>query len=125
LTVIQDTNQRLCRADLLKEGLPDALDCPQPERAMEKRCEWMAWVFRSKLKPFVRVTKAVRTRLSGLAAQLLSRMTNGFMEGLNNRIRMIFRRAFGLHSAEALSFMIFLNCSGVQLAPELPSPTSV
>jgi len=125
LSVIQDTNQRLYRAYLLKEALRDALDCPQPESAMRKLREWLAWACRSKLKPFVRVAKTVRTHLSGVAAYLLSRLTNGFTEGINNRIRMIARRAFGFHSAEALSSMIFLNCGGIQLTPALPSPTPV
>lgn len=125
LSVIQDTNQRLYRAYLLKETLRDALDCPQPESAMRKLREWLAWACRSKLKPFVRVAKTVRTHLSGVAAYLLSRLTNGFTEGINNRIRMIARRAFGFHSAEALSSMILLNCGGIQLSPALPSPTPV
>jgi transposase len=125
LSVIQDTNQRLYRAYLLKEALRDALDCPHPESAMRKLREWLAWACRSQLKPFVRVAKTVRTHLSGVAAYLLSRLTNGFTEGINNKIRMIARRAFGFHSAEALSSMIFLNCGGIQLEPALPSPTPV
>ena len=71
------------------------------------------------------MSKISRTHLSGVAAYLLSRLTNGFTEGINNRIRMIARRAFGFHSAEALSSMIFLNCGGMQLEPALPSPTPV
>jgi len=125
LKVIQDTNQRLYRAYLLKKALRDALDCLLPERAMRKLREWMAWACRSQLKPFVRVAKTVRSHLSGVAAYLVSRQTNGFTEGINHRIRMIARRAFGFHSAEALSSMIFLNCGGIQLAPALPSPTPV
>lgn len=125
LSVIQDTNQRLYRAYLLKETLRDALDCPRPETAMGKIREWMAWASRSKLKPFVRAAKTVRTHLSGVAAYLLSRLTNGFTEGINNVIRVIARRAFGFHSAEALSSMIFLNCGGIHLTPALPSPTPV
>jgi transposase len=125
LSVIQETNQRLYRAYLLKEALRDALDCAQPEGAMGKIRAWLAWASRSKLKPFVRAARTVRTHLSGVAAYLLSRLTNGFTEGINNRIRMIARRAFGFHSAEALSSMIFLNCGGIQLTPALPSPTPV
>lgn len=125
LSVIQETNQRLYRAYLLKESLRDALDSPRPEKAMGKLRDWLAWASRSKLKPFVRAAGTIRKHLSGVAAYLLSRLTNGFTEGINNRIRMIARRAFGFHSAEALSAMIFLNCGGIQLTPALPSPTPV
>ena len=48
------------------------------------------------------------------------RLTNGFAEGINNKLRMIARRAFGFHSAEALIAMLFLNCGGIHLDPPLP-----
>jgi len=125
LSVIQATNLRLYRAYLLKEALRDSLDCLHPEKAMGKLRQWLAWASRSKLKPFVRAAKTVRKHLAGVAAYLLSRLTNGFTEGINNRIRVIARRAYGFHSAEALAAKIFLNCGGIQLEPALPSPTPV
>jgi len=123
--VIQDTNLRLYRVYLLKEALRDSLDCLHPEKAMGKLRALLAWASRSKLKPFVRAAKTVRKHLAGVAAYLLSRLTNGFTEGINNRIRVIARRAYGFHSAEALAAKIFLNCGGIQLEPALPSPTPV
>lgn len=125
LRVIQETNRRVYRAYLLKESLRDALDCLEPQRAVGKLREWMAWASRSKLKPFVRAARTVRKHFVGVVTYLCSRLSNGFTEGTNNMIRMITRRAFGFHSAEALSAMIFLHCGGIQLNPALPSPTPV
>lgn len=125
LRVIQETNRRVYRAYLLKESLRDAFDCLEPRRAVGKLREWMAWASRSKLRPFVRAARTVRKHFAGVATYLCSRLTNGFTEGTNNMIRMITRRAFGFHSAEALSAMIFLHCGGIQLDPALPSPTPV
>jgi transposase len=125
LSVIQQTNRRLYRAYLLKEALRDALDCPEPRGAMGKLRAWLAWASRSKLQPFVRAARTVRRHLAGVATYLASRLTNGFTEGINNVIRVIARRAFGFHSAEALSSMIFLNCGGIHLTPALPSPTPI
>nr|MBA3504486.1 transposase [Betaproteobacteria bacterium] len=48
---------------------------------------------------------------------------NGPTEGLNNKARLITRRAYGYHSAPALIAMIFLCCGGITLSPPLPSPT--
>jgi transposase len=42
------------------------------------------------------------------------------VEGLNNKIRLITRRAFGFHSAEALTARIQLCCGGLSLTPPLP-----
>jgi transposase len=49
-------------------------------------------------------------------------LSNGLVEGLNNKIRLITRRAFGFHSAQALATMIHLCCGGIRLAPPLPVP---
>ena len=42
------------------------------------------------------------------------------VEGLNNKLRMIARRAFGFHTARALIAMLFLSSGGIQLEPPLP-----
>jgi transposase len=43
--------------------------------------------------------------------------------GLNNKIRVITRRAYGFHSPDALLARIFLSCGGIELHPTLPKPT--
>jgi len=45
-------------------------------------------------------------------------MRNGRHEGLNNKIRTMFNRAYGFHSAEAALALIMLACGPVKL--ELP-----
>ena len=61
----------------------------------------------------------------GIMAYVQSRLTNGLVEGLNNKLRMVARRAFGFHSAHALIAMLFLDCGAILLDPPLPgySPT--
>ena len=113
----------LYRAYLLKEALAEALSSLRPEHAMRKLDEWLAWASRSRLPPFVRVARTIRKHHDGIQAYLALRLTNGFTEGINNRIRMIARRAFGFHSPEALIAMIFLTCGGIELHPVLPKPT--
>jgi len=41
----------------------------------------------------------------------------GGREGLNSKIRLITRWAFGFHSAQTLSAMIHLCCDGIPLYP--------
>ncbi len=48
-------------------------------------------------------------------------MTNGPVEGINNKLRVIARRAYGFHSPGALISMLFLCCGGIELAPPLPT----
>lgn len=64
-----------------------------------------------------------RGRLEGILAYVSTRLSNGLTEGLNNKTRLITRRAYGFHSPQALAAMIHLCCGGITLAPPLPEPT--
>ena len=50
-----------------------------------------------------------------------TRMTNGPVEGINNKLRVIARRAYGFHSPGPLISMLYLCCGGIQLASPLPT----
>ena len=83
--------------------------------------EWLAWAARSRLAPFVKLARTVRKHAVGILAYLDTRMTNGPVEGINNKLRVIAPRAYGFHSHGALISMLFLCCGGIELAPPLPT----
>jgi len=120
LAAIQGNNARLYRAYLLKESFAKALDYRQPKRASDALEEWLAWASRSKLTPFVKVARTIRHHKQGILAYIRDRLSNGFVEGINSKLRVVARRAFGFHSAEALISMLFLNCGGIRPQPRLP-----
>jgi len=120
---LQRTNAQIYRAYLLKETLAAAMDYRQPKRGERALREWLAWASRSKLKPFVRVARTIRKHLDGVLAYFQNRETNGIVEGFNNKLRMIARRAFGFHSPAPLISMLHLCCGGITLDPPLPKPT--
>ena len=120
LAEVQRNNKQLYRAYLLKETLAKALDYRQPKRAREALDEWLALASRSALKPFIKVARTIRKHKEGILAYISDRLTNGLAEGMNNRIRVISRRAFGFHSAGPLIAMIFLCCGHIELKPALP-----
>lgn len=90
------------------------------DRAYELK-EWLRWAARSRLAPFVKLGRTIRKHATGILAYLDTRMTNGPVEGINNKLRVIARRAYGFHSAGALTSMLFLCCGGIELAPPLPT----
>jgi transposase len=122
LSEVARTNQRLYRAYLLKESLAHGLDYRQKWRAEQHLDGWAQWASHSQLAPFVKLSRTVRTFKQGILAYVSTGLSNGLVEGLNNKIRLITRRAFGFHSAEALMAMIHLCCGGITLAPPLPVP---
>lgn len=123
LADLQRTNQRLFRAYLLKEGLADILRRRQPGVAARELTRWCNWAARSRLKPFVKLSRTIKQFSAGILAYIRTGLSNGPTEGLNNKTRLITRRAYGFHSAQALMAMIFLCCGGITLSPPLPSPT--
>lgn len=123
LAEVQRTNKQLYRAHLLKKTLAQALDYRQPWRAERALADWLQWACRSRLEPVTKAARTIRKHLPGILAYVKLRLTNGVVEGINNRIRMITRRAFGFHSPPPLIAMIFLCCGGITLDPPLPRPT--
>jgi transposase len=117
---VQRTNRPLYRAYLLKETLAKALDYLQPKRARDLLLDWSGWAARSRLPPFARAARTVRRHLDGILAYIRHRLTNAVVEGLNTRLRMVARRAYGFHSAGALASMFHLCAGKLRLHPPLP-----
>ena len=105
----------------LKEYLATILGQATPEEAPALLEEWLSWAARSRLAPFVKLGRTIRKHAAGILAYLDTRMTNGPVEGINNKLRVIARRAYGFHSAGALTSMLFQCCGGIELAPPLPT----
>jgi transposase len=120
LAEVEQNNERLYRAWFLKESLAGALDWGTLTRAKAALYEWIRWSLRSELKPFERVGRTVLKHRHGILAYVKYKLTNGLVEGINNKLRTIARRAYGFHSSGPLISMLFLCAGGIQLNPPLP-----
>ncbi len=118
LAEVQHANRSLYRAFLLKEELRLLYQLENPRSAPEHLDAWLAWASRSKLDPFVKLARTIRLHRGGILAAIRLRLTNGRLEGLNSRIRLISHRSFGFHSAAPLIALVYLCCSGITI--ELP-----
>jgi len=70
---------------------------------------------RSRLEPFVRFGKTLRKHRDGILAAIRLGINQGRTEALNNKVRLITRRAYGFHSAKAAR-------SHSSCSPAAPSP---
>ena len=120
LSEVERDYKPLYRAYLLKEALRRALSRKQPWRARRDLREWIGWAARSRLEPFKRLSRTICKHLEGIVAYVELKLTNGLVEGINAKSRMIARRAYGFHSAHALTAMIMLCSGGIMLSPALP-----
>jgi len=70
---------------------------------------------RSRLEPFVRLGKTIRKHRDGILAAIRLGINQGRTEALNNKVRLITRRAYGFHSADAALALIMLTCGPITL----------
>jgi transposase len=103
------------RAFPLKEELRPLYQLKDPTLAPAHLAAWLAWAARSKLDPFIRLARTIRAHRDGILAAIRLDLTNGRLEGLNSRIRLISHRSFGFHSAAPLIALIHLCCSDITI----------
>jgi len=114
LAEVSRLNRRVYSAYLLKEELRALYRCGARAASRHLRA-WLAWATRSRLPPFVKLARTLRKHREGILAAIELGVSNGRMEGINNKIGVIKHRAYGFHSAAALIAMVFLCCSGIQV----------
>jgi len=115
LAEVQHANRALYRAFLLKEELRLLYQLKDPRLAPAHLHAWLAWASRSRLRPFVRLARTIRKHRAGVLAAIRLGLSNGRLEGLNSRIRLISHRSFGFHSATPLIALVYLCCSGITI----------
>ena len=114
LAAVAGLNRRVFTAYLLKEELRALYRCGT-SAARRHLTAWLAWASRSRLAPFVKLARTLRKYSDGILAAIELGVSNGRLEGINNKIAVLKHRAYGFHSAEALIAMVFLCCSGMQV----------
>jgi len=117
LADIQQTNRRLYRAYLLKEQLRQIYQLP-PEQATGLLERWLAWARRCRLESFRKLARTITDQRAGILAAIQHGLSNARVEAINTQIRLITRRAFGFHSANALIALAMLSLA--DLCPSLP-----
>jgi transposase len=75
----------------------------------------LARLSRSRLKPFIRLGRTIRKHREGILAARRLKLSNARAEALNNKVKLIVRRAYGFHSANAALALIHLTCGPVTL----------
>ena len=110
---VQQANKPMFRSFLLKEELRVLYQLDDPTLAPAHLDAWLAWASRSRLAPFVKLARTIRRHRAGILAAIRLGLSNGRLEGLNSRIRLISHRSFGFHSAEPLIALVYLCCSRI------------
>jgi len=104
---------RLHQAYTLREELTAIfnmkLSLAQGRRRLEK---WAAKVKRSALTCFDKFLKTLHNHLDEIANYFDKRASSGFVEGFNNKLKMITRRSYGLKRVDSLFRRLWLDLNG-------------
>lgn len=83
--------------------------------ATELLDRWITRASRSRLAPFVKCARTMRERRALIVNTLEQRISNGRVEGLNTKVRLIIRRAYGFHTADAALALVMLGAGPIDL----------
>lgn len=118
LSTLVQWNSPLVRAWYLKESFQLFWGYKQPWRAKQHLLKWMNAAMRSRLEPFKRFVRMLRSHLDGVLAWTETRLSNGAVEGMNNKIKSISHRSFGFRSAANFIAAIYHCCARLPLPSE-------
>jgi transposase len=85
------------------------------EEAIERIQKWKAKVQRSGLKCFNSFLKTLTNWLEKIANYFVDRLSSGFVEGLNNKIKTLKRRCYGIRNVTHLFQRIYLDLEGYRI----------
>ena len=75
----------------------------------------LARLSRCRPRPFIRLGRTIRKHRQGILAARRLKLSNARAEALNNKAKLIVRRAYGFHSAQAALALIHLTCGPITL----------
>jgi transposase len=108
LQLLLKANKRLNTAYLLRESFDQLWSYTSEVWARKFFENWQKQLRWQRLKPYVKFATMVENHWAGIAAYCKpeNKVALGFVEGLNNKIRVIQRRAYGLRDEEYLKLKI-------------------
>jgi transposase len=111
LKLLLTANKRLNTAYLLKESFGQLWDYNTEGWARRFFENWRASLKWQRLQPYEKFAKMIDRHWDGISAYCKpeNKVALGFVEGLNNKIRVIQRRAYGLRDEEYLKLKV-LTC---------------
>ncbi len=108
LQLLLKANKRLNTAYILRESFDQLWDYKSEAWACRFFDNWKAQLRWQRLKPYEKFAAMIERHWDGIAAYCKpeNKIALGFVEGLNNKIRVLQRRAYGLREEEYLKLKI-------------------
>jgi transposase len=114
---IWTANLATSRAWMHKEMFRSFWLCDTVTEARSYFQKWYAGAIRSRLAPVKKVARMCQARVENILTFFVHRLTNGPIEGLNNAIQGLIKKAYGYRNKERFKTDIFFHFGGLNLYP--------
>jgi transposase len=114
---IRELNLQTARAWVIKEVFRSFWLCDGVKAAEKYFHKWYGWAIRSRLGPVKKVARMCKNHLANILTFFVHRLTNGPIEGLNNKIQGLIKKAYGYRNKERFKTDIFFHLGGLDLYP--------
>ncbi len=115
---LEKLNLRCNRAYLLKESFREFWNYKRKGWAAKFLKKWFWWATHSRLKPLRDFAWMLRRHEENILTYFDERISNGIVEGLNNKAKIMSRRCYGFRSAKNYITALY-HCMGKLPEPEL------
>jgi len=114
---VKELNLQTSRAWAIKEVFRSFWLCDTVKQAERYFGQWYGWAIRSRLEPVKKVARMCKSHLGNVLTYFVHRLTNGPIEGLNNAIQGLIKKAFGYRNKDRFKTDIFFHFGGLDLHP--------
>lgn len=119
LEIIANEDPRLYRAYQYKEALRLILKSDSVSEAAELLKSWLWKTSHSKIPAICELSKKVRRNMQHILNAIRYGMSNARVEAINNKIKLIIRKAYGFRNVQNMLDMVYLVCSNIRI--QLPN----
>ncbi|MFW6139244.1 MAG: ISL3 family transposase [Spirochaetota bacterium] len=106
LKQLLELNQNLATAYILKDSLKKLWDYKYPTWAKKALDNWCSIAYESKVKPLMDFANTLMKYSYGIINHCTFPIHTSLLEGMNNKIKVIKRKAYGFHDIEYFSLVI-------------------
>jgi len=115
LAVIAETNPKLFRAYRLKEKLRLILKIKDVELAESELKHWLWWASHSRIPAFKELYLKINRHKKYILNAIRQGMSNARIEAINNKIKLVIRKAYGFRNIQNMLDMVYLVCSNLTI----------
>ncbi|OWP56280.1 MAG: hypothetical protein B2I17_06770 [Thermoplasmatales archaeon B_DKE] len=114
---LKRSNLQTGKAYSMKENIRDLWNAPSIESARKYWDSWYNWIIHSSVDAMKDVARMMKVHIRNILNYFNHKITNARAEGINSKIALIQKMAFGYRNKGNLRTAIYFRCGNLQLYP--------